>query len=87
MSTGIITTNMQVKIFRNYDTKALEEDMNDFLGDLYTSRILKIEYKVILGHYDDLNDREHFLFSAIVHYIDDDQEEMEDDSVLKPAIG
>ncbi len=65
---------MQVKIFRSYDTRALEEQMNDFLADYYTSGILKIEYKVILGHYDDLNDREHYLFSAIVHYIDDDEE-------------
>lgn len=66
---------MQVKIFRSYDERALEEEMNDFLGNLYTTRILKIDYKVILSHYDDLNMIEHFLFSAIVHYIDDDEEE------------
>jgi len=76
---------MQVKIFRSYDVRALEEQMNDFLGDYYTTRILKVEYKVILGHYDDLNDREHYLFSAIVHYIDDD-EETEVVSVLTAGI-
>ena len=65
---------MQVKIFRSYDERALEEEMNDFLGNIYTSRILKVQYKVILGHYDNLNDREHFLFTAMVQYIDDDEE-------------
>jgi hypothetical protein len=73
---------MQVKIFRSYDERALEEEMNDFLGDYYTSRILKIDYRVLLGHYDDLNDREHFLFTAIVHYIDDDEEFEEGEEVV-----
>lgn len=74
---------MQVKIFRSYDERALEEEMNDFLGNIYTSRILKVEYKVLLVHYDDLNLREHYLFSAIVHYIDDDEEE---DPALTAAV-
>lgn len=65
---------MQVKIFRSYNERALEEEMNDFLSNFYTTRILKVDYKILLGHYDDLNDREHFLFTAMVHYIDDDEE-------------
>jgi len=74
---------MQVKIFRSYDARALEEEMNDFLGNIYTTRILKIDYKVLLDHYDNLNERTHFLFSAIVHYIDDDEET--EDPVLTAA--
>ena len=66
---------MQVKIFRSYDERALEEEMNDFLINYYTHQIIKIDYKVILGHYDNLNDREHYIFTAIVHYIDDIEEE------------
>ena len=66
---------MQVKIFRSYDERALEEEMNDFLGNIYTTRILKIDYKVLVVHYDDLNMREYLLFTAMVHYIDDEEEE------------
>lgn len=73
---------MQVKIFRSYDERALEEEMNDFLGDLYTTRILKIDYRVLLDHYDDLNERTYFLFTAMVHYIDDDEEEFEEEEVV-----
>jgi len=68
---------MQVKIFRSYDERALEADMNDFLADYFTNQILKIDYKAILDHYDDLNERTHFLFTAIVHYIDHEESVLE----------